>query len=141
MSDAPEVLLEAKDLHAGYGPARVLTGVDPTVRTGQIVAVLGSNGAGKSTLARTLCGLVPTTSGTIRFRGRDITRSTPQDAARLGLSYLPEGRGVFPGLSVADNLQMWAMALPRKERGAYNDRVLSIFPVLRDRRGQRAGSL
>lgn len=136
-----DVLLEVRDLHAGYGTARILTGVDLTVRTGEIVAVLGSNGAGKSTLARTLCGLVPVTAGSITFKGVDVTRASAQEMARAGLAYLPEGRGVFPGLSVADNLQMWAMPLPRRERGAYGDRVFDIFPVLRERRAQQAGSL
>jgi branched-chain amino acid transport system ATP-binding protein len=135
-----DVLLDVQGVHAGYGPAKVLTGIDLQVRSGEIVAVLGSNGAGKSTLARTLCGLVPATAGAIRFAGHDITRSSPQEIARLGLAYLPEGRGVFPGLSVSDNLRMWAMPLPRRERRSYGDRVLDIFRSCGNAVGNRPGS-
>lgn len=137
----PEYILETNGLQVDYGPARALTAVDLKVKAGDVVAVLGSNGAGKTTLARALCGLVPTSAGEIHFAGQQITRWSSQRIARAGLAYLPEGRGVFPALSVKDNLRMWTMSLPRADRSAAVERAYEFFPVLGDRRTQSAGSL
>jgi branched-chain amino acid transport system ATP-binding protein len=112
------------------------------LESGATLAVLGSNGAGKSSLARALSGLVPTSGGTMTFDGVDITKMHPQQIRRLGITHLPEGRGIFSSLSVMENLRMaviWSKS--RKERRDALQRVFGLFPILYDRRNQRAGSL
>ena len=106
-----------------------------------MVAVLGANGAGKSTLARAVSGLVPPAAGAIRFDGRDITGLPAHRVRQLGLTYIPEGRGIFPGLSVTENLRMAVAQEPRRDRADAIDRAIDQFPVLGTRRSQRAGSL
>ena len=108
---------------------------------GTVLAVLGANGAGKSTLARAVSGLVPSTSGRVFFDGQDITGQPAHRIRKLGLTYIPEGRGIFPGLSVVDNLRMAVAQEKRHERAAAIDRAIDRFPVLGQRRAQRAGSL
>jgi len=103
--------------------------------------VLGANGAGKSTLARTVSGLVPATTGKVFFDGTDITSHQAHKIRKLGLTYIPEGRGIFPGLSVVDNLRMAVGQEKRTDRSAAIDRAIDLFPVLGARRQQRAGSL
>jgi branched-chain amino acid transport system ATP-binding protein len=124
-----------------YGPARALAGVSLDVREGSTTAVLGANGAGKSTLARAISGLVPVAAGTVHFRGEDVTAWPAHRIRRAGLVYLPEGRGVFPGLSVRENLQMAVSTLPRHERAEAIERAVVSFPRLGERRRQLAGSL
>lgn len=136
-----ELLLEVKDLHVRYGPAGALFGVDVAVASGQTVAVLGPNGAGKSTLGRAICGLVPPWQGSLHFGGADVTRLPAHKVRALGLVYIPEERGIFPGLSVVDNLRMTVGRQPRSTRGDAIDRAIEQFPVLGSRRSQRAGSL
>jgi branched-chain amino acid transport system ATP-binding protein len=136
-----DVLLEVRDLKVSYGNAVALDGLSLKATRGSVTALLGSNGAGKSTLARALAGLVPVSAGTIRFGGTDITRTPANRINKMGLAYLPEGRGVFPTLSVNDNLSMAVQRLPAAERNAAIDHAVSLFPVLGERRKQLAGTL
>ena len=103
-----DLILDAKGIHAWYGSSHILHGVDMQIARGQTVGLLGRNGMGKSTLIRTLLGHVAQRSGEIHFFGVDASRSKPHEVARLGVAYVPEGRGVFPNLSVLENLQMAA---------------------------------
>jgi branched-chain amino acid transport system ATP-binding protein len=134
-------LLDVRDLDVLYGASQALFGVSVAVDPGTVVAVLGTNGAGKSTLARAASGLVPRSAGSVHFDGRDITRLSPHRIRKLGLTYIPEGRGIFPGLSVVDNLRMAVAQERRNERAGAIDRAIERFPVLGNRRTQRAGSL
>jgi branched-chain amino acid transport system ATP-binding protein len=106
-----------------------------------VTAVLGANGAGKSTLARTVSGLVPVKAGRVMFDGSAISGQSTHHIRKLGLTYIPEGRGIFPGLSVIDNSRMAVAQEKRGERGNAIDRAIGLFPVLGQRRSQRAGSL
>jgi branched-chain amino acid transport system ATP-binding protein len=134
-------LLAISDLHAGYGETEVLRGVNLAVNTGEIVAVLGSNGAGKSTLNRTISGVLRATEGSIRFAGETIERERPATIVSRGLIHVPEGRCVFPNLSVKDNLDLGGYRRARGRRPQNRERVFSIFPRLAERQSQRAGSL
>jgi branched-chain amino acid transport system ATP-binding protein len=134
-------MLEVRNLVAGYGDFQILHGLDLDVGAGEIVAVLGANGVGKTTLNRTLSGVVRATSGTIRFGGQDITRADHADIVRAGLIHVPEGRKVFPTLSVRDNLLLGAYARGRAERPRSLEYVLETFPRLRRRLRQTAGSM
>ncbi|ODU30365.1 MAG: ABC transporter ATP-binding protein [Pseudonocardia sp. SCN 73-27] len=117
-------------------------GLDLAARGGSALAVLGPNGAGKSTLGRAVAGLVPVCSGRVWFDGQDITGWAAHRVRRAGLAYIPEGRGIFPGLSVLDNLRMAVRQLPsKKARETAIDAAYGLFPVLEQRRDQRAGSL
>jgi branched-chain amino acid transport system ATP-binding protein len=138
MSD-PILVVESIDVR--YGSSQALFGVSMEVETGSLVAVLGVNGAGKSTLARTVSGLVPTTAGRIRFNGADITKRAAHKLSAEGLAHIPEGRGIFPGLTVQENLRMAVKQLKRSERAAGIDRAIQLFPVLGERRRQGAGTL
>jgi len=137
---APQPLLRAENLSVRYGAAQALFGVTFDMQPNTALAILGPNGAGKSTLARTLSGLVPSTGGTVRFGSRDITKASATAIRRAGLVHLPEGRGVFPGLTVAENLHM-ALTLHKRERAAALAQAFDIFPVLSQRRRQLAGTL
>ena len=139
MSGSGDLVVE--DLHVQYGPAKALFGISLEVTTGSVLAVLGPNGAGKSTLARAVSGLVPVTSGSVTFAGTDITRRPAHRIRRAGLTYLPEGRGIFPGLSVMENLRMATRQLNRGDRAAATELAIELFPILGDRRRQRAGTL
>jgi branched-chain amino acid transport system ATP-binding protein len=134
-------LLEVRALASGYGAVEALRGIDLDVHAGETVALLGSNGAGKSTLNHTLSGLVAARRGTIRFDGRDITRASSREVVRAGLIHVPEGRRVFPNLSVLENLELGAYARARERRAANLERVYAIFPRLAERRAQAAGTL
>ena len=139
MADTP--LLQVTGLHAGYGEVSVLTGIDLTVAPGEIVAVLGANGAGKTTLNRALSGLIRPTAGTIRFDGADITAAGHDAIVRAGLIHVPEGRKVFPNLSVRENLLLGGYLRGRTHRAQNLERVLETFPRLRERLAQHAGSM
>ena len=139
MSDS--YVLDVADLDVRYGPARALHGVSLTLPEGSTAAVLGVNGAGKSTLARAVSGLVPIHSGRVLLNGRDVTGWRPHHIRRSGVVHLPEGAGVFPSLTVADNVHMSVLPLPRKARGAATDAVFSFFPLLAERRRHLAGRL
>jgi branched-chain amino acid transport system ATP-binding protein len=137
----PDPLLRIEDLDVRYGISQALFGVSTEVAVGSVLAVLGVNGAGKSTLARSVSGLVPPFGGRIFFDGLDITGKSPHHVRKLGLTYIPEGRGIFPGLSVIDNLRMAVAQEKRNERASAIDRAIGLFPVLGSRRAQSAGSL
>jgi branched-chain amino acid transport system ATP-binding protein len=139
MRDEP--ILEVETLDVCYGTSQALFGVSLSVPAGSVLAVLGTNGAGKSTLARTVSGLVRPVSGRVRFAGRDVTGLPAHRIRKLGLTYIPEGRGIFPGLSVNDNLRMAVAQERRQDRLAAIDRAIERFPILGQRRTQRAGSL
>ena len=138
MADPP--LLSVRGLRAGYGGVPVLEGIDLDVAPGEILAVLGANGVGKTTLNRALSGLLPR-QGRITFDGRDITRARHDAIVRAGLIHVPEGRRVFPTLSVRDNLLLGAWLRPRSERAVSLAEVLEIFPRLGERLRQSAGSM
>ncbi len=130
-------LLDVAGLTAGYGRVQALHGVDVAVADNEIVALVGSNGAGKTTLLRAICGLITTTGGRIRFAGQDITGQPVESVVRRGLVLVPEGRRLFAGLSVRDNLRLGGWA----SRSADIDRVLGLFPPLARRLDQVAGTL
>ena len=118
-------LLSVRELRAGYGPFQVLHGIDLDVAQGEIVAVLGANGVGKTTLNRALSGLLAPSGGTIRFGGADLTRADHAAIVRAGLIHVPEGRRVFPNLSVRENLLLGAYVRGRADRAATLERVLT----------------
>ncbi len=134
-------ILEARDIHAWYGSSHVLHGVGLQINRGETVGLLGRNGMGKSTLIRTLLGHVTQREGRIHFFGQDCSRARPHEVARLGVAYVPEGRGVFPNLSVRENLVMAA----RPGRDGRNDwsydKVLATFPRLAERLGNLGAQL
>jgi branched-chain amino acid transport system ATP-binding protein len=136
-----EPILEVSDLDVYYGTSQALFGVSLSVLPGTVVAVLGANGAGKSTLARVVSGLVRSTSGRVAFEGRDVTNFPAHRIRKLGLTYIPEGRGIFPGLSVIDNLKMAVAQERRADRPEAIARAVERFPVLGQRSNQLAGSL
>lgn len=134
-------LIEAKALHAYYGTSHVLRGVDFAVSRGETVALMGRNGMGKSTLLKTLIGLVPARRGQVFAGGMDVTSAPTHRIARRGIAYVPEGRGIFPNLSVRENLLMAARAGIRGTTDWTFDRVLATFPRLKDRIGHGGGEL
>jgi branched-chain amino acid transport system ATP-binding protein len=136
-----ERLLVVSDLHTGYGATEILRGVDLAVGTGEIVAVLGSNGAGKSTLNRTLSGVQRPWRGTIRFGDTSIERCSPAEIVSQGLIHVPEGRRIFPNMTVRENLDLGAYRRSRPGRSQNRDKVFSVFPRLAERQGQRGGTL
>ena len=139
-------MLEVSDLHAGYGQVEVLHGLTFGVRSGQVVTLIGSNGAGKTTTMRALSGMIRPRSGSIVLNGRDIAGLDSHDVAREGLAHSPEGRRVFPTLSVEDNLTLGAFprltgSRPKGDVAADRERAFSLFPRLKERRSQLAGTL
>jgi branched-chain amino acid transport system ATP-binding protein len=138
MSEQDRILCVA-GLEVRYGAGLALSGLDLDVTAGSVLAVLGTNGAGKSTLARACSGLVPVSAGTIRFAGQDVTGWSPDRRRHQGPAYLPEGRGIFPNLSVWENLNI-AVRLYR-DRAVALDKAFALFPVLGQRKRQQAGSL
>jgi branched-chain amino acid transport system ATP-binding protein len=136
-----DAILTVTDVEVRYGAALALSHLSFEVGRGKVLAVLGPNGAGKSTIARTVSGLVPVKHGSIVFDGHDITKRKPHDIRKRGLLHLPEGRGVFTGLTVAENLRMAAGMLPRAERRDAVQRAYDLFEVLGQRRKQNAGTL
>ena len=134
-------LLEVEDIHAHYGTIEALRGVSLTVEEGQVVTLIGSNGAGKSTTLRAISGLTPASSGTIRFAGEEITRAPTEAIVARGVAMAPEGRHVFPRMSVRENLDLGAHR--RRGDGIAEDleRVYSLFPRLKERERQKAGMM
>jgi branched-chain amino acid transport system ATP-binding protein len=137
------MLLELEDVHVHYGKVEALKGISASVEEGEIVSLIGANGAGKTTTLKTVSGLRPVTSGRIRFAGEDITGQSPHKLVRKGLCQAPEGRGIFPGMSVRENLEMGTYARGRKGGATADDldRVLTLFPRLRERTTQPGGTL
>jgi branched-chain amino acid transport system ATP-binding protein len=137
----PEPLLAASGLAAGYGAADVLHDIDLSIGKSEIAAVLGSNGAGKSTLNRTISGVLRARRGSIRFAGHSIEREKPARIVARGLIHVPEGRCIFPNLTVRENLDLGSYRRARERRRQNRERVLATFPRLAQRQSQRAGSL
>ena len=137
----PEPMLAVSGLHVGYGATEILRGVDLSVDPGEIVAVLGSNGTGKSTLNRAISGVTRAWQGAILFEGSAIERERPASIVARGLIHVPEGRRIFPNLTVRENLDLGAYARGRARREDNRGRVFSVFPRLAERQGQRAGTL
>jgi branched-chain amino acid transport system ATP-binding protein len=136
-----EALLSVSGLTAGYGAIEVLHGIDLEVAAAEIVAVLGSNGAGKSTLNRTISGVLHVTRGSIRFAGSAIEHEKPATIVARGLIHVPEGRCIFPNLTIKENLDLGSYRRGRTQRERNRERVFAIFPRLAERRSQRAGTL
>jgi branched-chain amino acid transport system ATP-binding protein len=137
-----ESLLKVEGLCAGYGEVQVLWGIDAAVEAGEIACIVGSNGAGKTTLLRVLSGLIPASSGRFTFIGEDITRFNAGQILSRGIAHVPEGRRLFRGMSVRDNLLLGAY-LRRDDAEIRRDLdyVLTVFPILRERHGQDASTL
>jgi branched-chain amino acid transport system ATP-binding protein len=133
-------VLELSGLHVAYGAIEALKGIDLTVRSGEVVTLLGANGAGKTTTLQAVSGLLRPRSGEIRFHGERVDGLPPHEVVRLGIGHSPEGRRVFPAMSVLENLEMGAYRFRRVHREDL-DRVFTLFPVLAQRRGQDAGTL
>lgn len=138
-------MLEVSNLVVSYGPVCALHGISLRVPEGQLVCVIGSNGAGKTTMLRTFSGLLAPLSGRIEFQGRSIAGDRPHEIARLGVAHVPEGRHVFPDQTVTDNLLLGAFTRRglkhRAELEADYESIFDLFPILRDRRAQLAGTL
>jgi branched-chain amino acid transport system ATP-binding protein len=126
-------IIEARDLHTFYGASHILHGADLTVRAGEAVGLMGRNGMGKTTLIRTLAGHVVPKVGEVKINGRLMTGASPHRIARAGIAYVPEGRGIFPNLSVRENLLMAARTGPNGRRDWTYERVLELFPRIRER--------
>src|SRR5438270_9048683 len=137
------LMLSCRDLDMAYGSVQILFGVDFDVAEGEMVALLGTNGAGKSTLLKGICGLVRPTAGSVTFKGDDITKKPADVTARLGISLMPGGKGVFPTLTVDENLKLatWLIADEQARIDEARREVLDLFPVLDQRRSQMAGDL
>jgi branched-chain amino acid transport system ATP-binding protein len=134
-------LLEVEDIHSFYGNIEALKGVSITVEEGEIVTLIGSNGAGKSTTLRSVSGLTPPREGAIRFDGNDITGLPPQEIVGKGISMSPEGRHCFPRMTVRENLDMGAYLRKDAEINQDMDRVFELFPRLKEREKQKAGTM
>ena len=134
-------MISIQNLRAGYGRIEVLHGIDLDVATSQIACVIGANGAGKTTLLMTICGRVPAASGTVLFEGEDITHLPTFELTRRGIALVPEGRRIFPRMSVLENLQMGAFAGQPANFSSDLDFVLTLFPALRERLRQFGGTL
>ncbi|BAF88111.1 ABC transporter ATP-binding protein [Azorhizobium caulinodans ORS 571] len=134
-------MLEVRGLRAGYGAVEVLRGIDLQVKAGEIIAVLGSNGVGKTTLNKVLSGVLPLSAGEVTFEGRRLNGLSPADIVEAGLIHVPEGRKIFPNMSVRENLELGSYRRARPRRAANLERVFTTFPRLRERMTQAAGTL
>ncbi len=134
-------MLQVSDLRVSYSGIEVVHGVSLEVAAGECVALIGANGAGKSSTLKAICGLVPASGGSITFEGRDITRASGHAIVRAGITMCPEGRQVFPQMSVIQNLRMGAYVRTDAEQEADLSRMMDMFPILRERQSQAAGKL
>ena len=145
----PDILLEARGIHAYYGASHILHGVDLVVRRGETIGLMGRNGMGKTTLLRSVLGLMPNRAGsgagavqgTVKVKGEDMSRARPHAIARAGIAYVPEGRGIFPTLTVRENLVMAARAGCAGQRDWTYERILETFPRLSERLGHMGNQL
>lgn len=135
-----EPVLEVTGLTANYGATPILTGVDLSIGKGEIVALIGRNGAGKTTTMRCLIGLLRASGGAIRYHGQDVTRMSADDRARLGIGYIPQGREVFPRMTVEENLNVGELIGNGRQKSRM-DLVFQYFPILQERRKQMAGTM
>jgi branched-chain amino acid transport system ATP-binding protein len=134
-------MLDLRNVSASYGPVDVLHGVSLAADQGQIVTLIGANGAGKTTLLMTLCGEPRAKSGSLVFEGRNITNLATDEIMRLGIAHVPEGRRIFPRMSVLENLQMGAYTQPAKNFASDLEKAYALFPRLKERHNQMAGTL
>jgi branched-chain amino acid transport system ATP-binding protein len=134
-------MLEVRDLVVGYGKIEAVHGVSFGVGEGEVVGILGANGAGKSTILKAISGLVKPTAGSITLDGKDLLATPAHDIPRLGVAHVPEGRGLFPSLSIMDNLMLGRYVHGRRGHSGELDMVMEMFPWFKDRSHQRAGSL
>lgn len=134
-------MLSVEDVHTYYGPSHVLHGIDLLLEKGDVISVMGRNGAGKTTLMRTIMGLTPARQGTVSFNGRDITRLKPHDIFRLGVRLVPQGRNVFPKLTVEENLHLALVAQKSADPRSELEKVYGRFPILGQRRQQKVKGL
>ena len=134
-------MLQVQGVHTFYGRIEALRGVDIDVKEGEIVALIGANGAGKSTLLMTICGSPRAAEGRVVFDGQDITRRPTHEIMRSGIAHAPEGRRIFPRMTVLENLQMGALAAKPEHFNEDLERVFGLFPILKSRQGQRGGTL
>jgi branched-chain amino acid transport system ATP-binding protein len=135
-------MLEVENIEAGYGPIRALDRVSLEVAAGELVAIIGANGAGKTTLLMAISGVVPTRGGEVRFEGRSVTGLEPHEIVRLGIGHAPEGRRIFPRLTVRENLELGGFTRSdRAEMRRDIDEICGLFPVLGQRMGQMGGTL
>ena len=141
MTSPQSDLLVVNNLRSGYGRVEVLRGINLAVREGELDALLGSNGAGKTTFNHTVCGLVRAWTGQVVFAGEELTKLTSRKIVQSGLIQVPEGRKIFPNLSVIENLELGSFARARERRASNLDRMLTLFPRLRERSSQLAGTL
>jgi urea transport system ATP-binding protein len=135
-----EPVLEVTGLRSNYGATPILTGVDLSIGKGEIVALIGRNGVGKTTTMRCLIGLLRASGGTIRYCGQDVTRLSADDRARLGIGYIPQGRDVFPRMTVEENLKVGELIGNGRQKSR-TDLVFQCFPILKERRKQMAGTM
>jgi len=133
-------MIELDGVRAGYGETPILRDVDISVRAGEIVGVIGKNGVGKTTLVKTVVGLLEPDEGTVTFDGKDVTDRPPHERARMGIGYIPQGREIFPDLTVEQNLRMGETVNEDSDRVLY-EQVYEYFPILEDRRDQKGGTL
>jgi branched-chain amino acid transport system ATP-binding protein len=138
---ATEPMLSLNEVHTYYGHIHALQGVSLTVGKGEIVTLIGANGAGKTTILKTISGLLHPRAGTVRFEGRDISRTAAHELVQAGIGHAPEGRRIFPRLTVLENLQMGAFTRDQKTIGPDIERVFMLFPRLRERTFQLGGTL
>jgi len=136
-----DTMLQVSGVHTFYGHIEALKGIDLTVNRGEIVTLIGANGAGKSTLLMTICGSPKAREGSIAFEGRDVSRLPTNEIMRLGIAQSPEGRRIFPRMTVLENLQMGALNADPKVFEEDLAKVMAMFPILDKRRGQRGGTL
>ena len=144
MSETPQQrspMLSVHQLHVAYGQIEALHGIDLEVNEGEIVTLIGANGAGKTTTLRTISGLLKPRKGTVHFHGADITGVKPHVITAKGISHVPEGRGIFANLTVADNLELGAYLRKDKVTKAEYERIFTLFPVIQERLKQNAGTL
>jgi branched-chain amino acid transport system ATP-binding protein len=136
-----ESVLKIEGLHAGYGPIKALRGIDLEVYRGEVLALIGSNGAGKTTLLMSICGIVHPTAGRVLYEGRDVTGVQSYDIMNQGVSQVPEGRRIFPQMTVLENLQMGGAGSSAEDFNRDLEWVYGLFPVLKERHNQSGGTL
>lgn len=134
-------ILELKDVHVSYGNIKAVKGINLYIEKGEIVTLIGSNGAGKTTTMKTICGLIKPTKGTVQFKNENITNKNTNHIVKMGISMSPEGRQVFPRMTVLENLEMGSFIRTKEEEKEEMEKVFTLFPRLKERIKQTAGTL